>query len=140
MGSFSDTPAGATLGIKGASQDEEHLLLRLKATKWADSAVRMGVSAGWEAIEMQKSFFSLGPCSKLKKLRHASLNQHKIRSFFRSSAHMNTLTGLRIFFGSFASTIRCYYSFCELKGFPPPGKTGDGSRSDVNFQPRSHLL
>ena len=56
---FPDTSAGATLALKGDSMDSQHLLLRLKANKWADSAVRAGGSVGLQAIEMPKSFFDL---------------------------------------------------------------------------------
>ena len=60
-----------------------------------------------------------GAADKLNKLRASSVNRAEIIRFFRTSPHMNAITGLRHCFGCFTSAIRRYFSFCELRGRPP---------------------
>ena len=114
-----DVSAGSSLALKGASGDAELLLTRLKAVDLADSAVRKDVSKSMRKLRLPKNFSELGPTAKLAKLRQASANKDKINRFPMTSAHMNALTGIIFRFQSFASSIRCYYSFCELRGNPP---------------------
>ena len=110
--------AGASLALKGASGDAELLLTRLKAVSLADSAIRTDVSESLHKLKLPKSFSELGPTAKLAKLRQASVDKGKIKQFFRTASHMNALAGVRFCFQSFASALRCYYIFCELRGNP----------------------
>ena len=85
---------------------------------------------------MPKTFPNLGPAAKLNKLRQASVNQFKIRRFFRTASQQNALTGIRQVFGSFASAIRCYYSFCELRGCEPfPARSSTAIEWSAIFNP-----
>ena len=110
---------GATIALKGASANAEQLIKRLKATSWVSSAVTKDASKPLRKPRLPKTFSQLSPAAKLNRLRLASVNQFKIRRVFRTDAQTNALIGERNFFGSFASSIRCYFSFCELMGIPP---------------------
>ena len=113
---FADTSGGAALALKGASGGAETLLTRLKAVTLADSAIKKDVSLPMRNIKLAKSFPDIGPTAKLAKLRQAAANKDKIKTFSRTSTHANALTGVRFCFQSFASAVRCYFSFCELRG------------------------
>ena len=116
---FADISEGSSLALKGASANAEQLISRLKATTWVASAVNKDVTKSLGKLRMPKDFPALGPAAKLNKLRLASTNKVKVRRFFRTASQRNSLIGIRHVFGSFASAIRCYYSFCELKGCQP---------------------
>ena len=68
---------------------------------------------------MPKSFSPLGQDAKLAHLRTESVNKLKGRCFFRVASQRAALTGARYCFGSFASAIRRYFSFRELRRAPP---------------------
>ena len=61
----------------------------------------------------------MGPAAKLKIPRSANLPQFKLSRYFRTAAQELALTGIQKCFPNFASAIRCYFSFCELRGCPP---------------------
>ena len=64
-------------------------------------------------------FEKLGPAARIKALKKARLPQFKIDRFFRTTSQSIALTGIKRCFKSFKSGIRCYYSYCELRGQPP---------------------
>ena len=98
--------AGVSLALKGGSGDAELLLARRKAVTLAYSAVRKDVSESIRKLLLPKTFSELGPSAKLAKLRLASVNKGKIKTFSRTAPHMRALTGVRFCFQSFASSIR----------------------------------
>ena len=116
---YSNATSGAHLVLLGASTNAETLLHRLKATSLVDSAVRNDVNEALSKIRLPKEFENLGPTAKLDKLRKASVNKTKIRTFFRTASQAHSLIGVRFCFRSFSSAIRCYFSFCELRDTTP---------------------
>ena len=81
--------------------------------------MRKDVSHSLRKLRLPKSFPELGPASKLNKMRLASVNQPKIVRFFRPASQRRALIGAGAFFGGFASALRCYCSFCELRNATP---------------------
>ena len=116
---YSDISEGQLQNIKGISANAETLLSRIKAPSIADSAIRRDVSSSHSKLRMPKSFHHLGSDAKLAKLRLASVSKLKIRRFPRTSSQMNALLGVRFCFRSFASAIRLYFSFFELRQVNP---------------------
>ena len=115
---FAGNSAGEILNLRGASADAESLLRQLRLANRATLAVTRDVNSSLAKLRMPKSFKLLGPAAKLAKLREASVNTHKVKCFFRVASQQHALTGVRFCFASFASAIRCYFSFCELRGGP----------------------
>ena len=62
----------------------------------------------------------MGPSAKLHTLREASLPQFNLSRFSRAASQDLALDGIKKCFPSFASAIRLYFSFCELRGSPFP--------------------
>ena len=70
-------------------------------------------------LRLSKKFPLLGPAAKLAHLRKAHLPQFKLDRFPRSASQHRALRGILKCFKSFDSGMRCYYSFCELRGSSP---------------------
>ena len=119
---WADSSTSAIFLVHGESEDAEKLIARLKRASACKRAVANDIKLAISRKRSQKEFTELGPCAKLQALREANLPQFKLNRFFRTAAQDLALAGIRKCFGSFASAIRCYYKFCELRNCPPvPG-------------------
>ena len=119
---FADLSSASFHVLKGASENAEKFLQRVKSTTLCSKASRSDVKAALNRSKISKlpvNFDKLGPSAKLKVLRKANLPQYKVNRFFRTASQSIALTGIQRCFKSFASGIRCYFSFCELRGNPP---------------------
>ena len=81
----------------------------------------------------QLPFGKLGPAAKLGILKGSHLLQRKMNSFFRATSKNLALAGIRKRFSIFASRIRRYYSFCELRERPFSCKRKDLHWAVIHF-------
>ena len=116
---FTDLSSASYLLLKGASSDAEKLISQLRTAPLRLKAVLSDTYRGVNKLRLSKKFGLLGPAAKLAQLRKAHVPQYKLDRFFRTVSQNRALTGVLKCFRSFASGIRCYYSFCELRGTPP---------------------
>ena len=119
---FADLSSASLLVLKGASENAEKFLQRLNSAALCSSVARSSVKAALNRAKISKlpiNFDKLGPSAKLKALRDAQLPKYKVDRFFRTASQSLALTGIQRCFKSFASGIRCFFSFCELRGTPP---------------------
>ena len=105
--------------LEGASQDCEKFLRRLKLASTCRTAATNDVKTAISKLRQPANFDKLGPAARIKAIRQANLPQFKTNRFFRTAAQSTALQGVLFCFPSFASGIRCYYSFCELRNNPP---------------------
>ena len=119
---FADVSSDAFLVLKGASGNAGKIIRRLKNAHLCSNAARPDVKTALNKSKISKhpeDFDKLGPTEKLKTIRKAQHPQYMMNRLFRTSSQSIAINGIRRFFPSFASGIRCYYSFCELRGTPP---------------------
>ena len=119
---FADLSSASFLILKGAAENAEKFLDRLKSAKLCSGAARSDVKSALNRSKISKipiNFDKLGPMGKIKSLKKAQLPQFKLNRFFRTASQSVALTGIHRCFKSFASCARCYYAFCELRGTPP---------------------
>ena len=119
---FADLSSASLLVLKGASENAEKFLRRLNSAALCSSVARSDIKAALNRARISKlpiNFDKLGPSAKLKVLREAHLPKFKTDRFFRTASQSLALTGIQRCFKSFASGIRCYFIFCELRGTPP---------------------
>ena len=116
---FTDVSSAAELAPNGTSGNAEKLISHLKATTWNDSAVRKDVAHSLRKLRIPETFSTLGPASKLNKMRIASANQPEIDCSPRSASQQHAIIGVKACFGSFAPALWCYFSFCELRKVAP---------------------
>ena len=108
--------------LKGAAQNAEKLIIRLKNSTLCNTAARSGVKRAINMPKLNKlpkDFDKLGPSAQLNILRRSKIPKYKVGRFFRTASQSIALTGIQRAFTSFAAGIRCCYSFCELRGDPP---------------------
>ena len=119
---FADLSAASFHVLKGASVNAENFIEQVRSAAQCSRIARTSVKAALNKAKISRlpvDFDKLGPSAKLKVLRQAQLPQYKVNNFFRTAAQTIALTGIQRCFKSFASGIRCYFSFCELRGTPP---------------------
>ena len=97
----------------------DQLIARMKKAPLCRSAASDEVKLSFSTEPTKKSFPKMVPTAKLRTLSNANLEQFQMGRFFRTAAQDLALTGIHRTFPSFASGIRRYYKFCELKGCPP---------------------
>ena len=129
---FADLSSASFIVLNGASENAEKFLHRLKSDQLCANAARSDIKTALSKSKISKlpiNFDQLGPSAKLKILLRANLPLYKVDRFFRTASQSVASTGIQRCFESFASGIRCYYSFCEIKGTPPPSQCGNGRSS-----------
>ena len=117
--SFADTPSAAILTLHGASDDAEKLIARQRRASLCRRAITSDIKTAANENCPRANFSKLGPDAKLKVLKKANLPQCTLNRFPHTTSHGIALAGIRRCFDSFASAIRCYYSFCELRSCIP---------------------
>ena len=115
---FADLSSASFLLLKGVSIDAEKLISQLKTAPARFQAVHSDTKYALQHVKSKRDFDSLGPSAKLQRLRNAHLPQFKLNRFFRTASQNLALQGILKCFPSFAAGIRCYFSFCELRGTP----------------------
>ena len=70
-------------------------------------------------LKQPAKFDKLGPSAKLEALRSSNASRPKLNRYLETGASVNLLKSSRRAIGGAASAIRCYVSFCELKGIRP---------------------
>ena len=143
---FADHSPATTARLTGSSRCAEDFRRHLKATdlKSSHSAKRIRISC--ERLRLERTFLTLCPSAKLQALRQAGAPLSAVNAFFRHTSQFHALRGVRLCYRSFASGIRLYFSFCELKNVRPSPvrecvvlqrsalfKPRDTFRSYVNF-------
>ena len=105
--------------LHGVSDDAGKLIHKLSRAALCKRAVTSDIKLAIARRATIPTFARMGPATKLKIMKDAVLPQYKLDRFFRTSAQDIALTGIRRCFKIAASSIRCYYSFCELRNCPP---------------------
>ena len=122
MGSFGAFLRGsfARLNIISAefAEDSDHLISKLKRASLCGRAVTADMKLALNKHSSEKDFVRLGPSSKMKTLRNADIPKSNLYMCFRKASQDMALTGIQKCINIFPAAIRCYYSFCELRGFP----------------------
>ena len=116
---FSGPPSSAAPRLEGASQCAETFLRTIKAVGLKSPHAARRVALSCERLRLPRVFSKMGPSAKLKILRKAGTPLSTVNSFFRSASQLNTLRGVRLCYSSFASAVRLYFSFCEIKSIRP---------------------
>ena len=119
---FADLSSASFLVLKGDSENAEKFLHRINSATIRSDVSRMDIKAAInrpKIHKLPKDCDKMGPSAKLQTLRRAQVPKFKINRFFRTASQSIALTGIKRCFTSYASGIRCYYIFCELRGTPP---------------------
>ena len=140
---FADLSSASFLVPKGASENAEKFLRRLKSAQLCPNSACSNIKTALNKSKIRKlpiNFDQLGPAAKLKMLQRSNLPLYKANRFFRTASQSVALTGIHRCFESFASGIRRYYSFCELKGTPLPSAGTGERRAERDLQTRPMLF
>ena len=105
--------------LEDASLGAGKFLRELKLSSTCRSAATSDAKSAINKLRQPVNFDKLGPDAGIKASRQANLPQFKINRFVKTAAQNIALQVIQYCFPSFASGIRCYYSFCELRNVPP---------------------
>ena len=143
---FADLSSASLLVLKGASDNAEKFLKRLNSAALCSSVARSDVKAELNRARISKlpiNFDKLGPSAKLKVLREAQLPKFKTDRFFRTASQSLALTGIQRCFKSFASGIRCYFSFVSCVELHPSRYVNEPSwngAQSLSLAPLSQIM
>ena len=135
---FRGPPSGALESMMLTRPDADSLIKAIVGADFASCGAARLVTAACHRLKVRKTFLPLGPAAKMKRPRknHASLKT--MNSFLRKPSHHIALTGVRKALPSFASGVRSYFSFCEIKGvYPFPAKESATTQRSFLFRPGS---
>ena len=77
------------------------------------------VTMACQRLNINQGFFNLSPSQKMELLRAKSVSQKTLNTFFKRQSQLIAPTGVRKVFPSFASGVRSYFAFCELRAARP---------------------
>ena len=116
---FSTTATGTSNAVRFQSESVESLLNLIKGASLSTSGAAQRVTLACQRLNVDQGFFKLAPSQKMKLLRAKSVPQKTLNTFFKRQSQLIALTGVRKVFPSFASGIRSYFAFCELRAVRP---------------------
>ena len=116
---FADPPSGDLETMLMPNPDADSLLRAIRGTSFTVCGAANAVTEACQRLKVKTTFLSLGPSAKMKLLRKNCVSQKTMDSFFKKKSQHIALTGVRKTLPSFASGVRSYFSFCELKRVRP---------------------
>ena len=116
---FTAPSTGASNSVRFQSESVESLLKLIKGASLSTSGAAQRVTMACQRLNINQGFFNLAPSQKMKLLRAKSVSQKTLSAFFKRQSQLIALTGVRKVFSSFASGVRSYFSFCELRAVRP---------------------
>ena len=115
---YAPTNDSAELSLRGASHEAEAITARVRAASLESSTATSDLSAAIRPDMRASDFLWMGPCDRLKAFRAANTPRDSPRSFCQAGQRLNALKSIKGSLPSFPSSLRCYFSFCELSALP----------------------
>ena len=116
---FMEPTDGNLLALNDVSKNAERLIEKLKGREFRATGFAKSFKFHEKKLNQGKTFQALGPAAKIRALKESNISKHRLSNFLEAGATLSLLKASRKAFKGLASAIRCYFSFCELKGIKP---------------------